>query len=193
MRMTCYGGRSASCAASAGCSQEVEMEERRPGTGVHVLDGPLVNGSSLPVSQVQVRPLGPRESVEALTPCDASELPREPVASDHIRAEASGRSPAGLEEPEAEAGELPDGSSDSLSETDWETTRYLAVETQLNLRYASSVVRQIIGEPFGAVAPAAGADVVVVTRWALAALRRRAWRDAVLTGLLITGLAAFVG
>jgi hypothetical protein len=169
------------------------MEERRPGTGVDELDGPLVNGNSLSVSQVQVRPPRPRESVEALTPCDASELPGEPVASDHIRAEASGRSPAGLEEPEAKAGELPDGSSDSLSETDWETTRYLAVETQRNLRYASSVVRQIIGEPFRAVAPAAGADVVVVTRWALAALRRRAWRDAVLTGLLITGLAAFVG
>jgi hypothetical protein len=168
------------------------MEEPRPGTGVEGPDGPLVNGSCLSVSQVQIRPPGPRESLEALTPGEASELPGEPAASDHIPAETSGRSPAGLEEPEAEAGELPDGSSDSLSETDWETTRYLAVETQLNLRYASFVVSQIIGEPFRAVAPAAGADVVVVTRWALAALRRRAKRDAVLTGLLITGLAAFV-
>jgi hypothetical protein len=35
--------------------------------------------------------------------------------------------------------------------------------------------------------------VVVVTRWALAALRRRAQRDAVLTCLLITGVAAALG
>jgi hypothetical protein len=87
---------------------------------------------------------------------------------------------------------MPDGFGDSLSETDWETTRYLAVSTQQDLRYARFVVSQIIGEPFRAVAPAAGADVVVVTRWALAALRRRAWRDAVLTGLLATGLVASV-
>src|SRR5438876_494970 len=62
----------------------------------------------------------------------------------------------------------------------------------MNLRYARFVVSQIIGEPFRAVAPAAGADVVVVTRWALAALRRRAWRDAALTGLLATGLVASI-
>ena len=80
----------------------------------------------------------------------------------------------------------------SHERTDWETTRYLAVATQLNLRYARFVVSQIIGEPFRAVAPAAGADVVVVTRWALAALRRRAWRDATLTGLLIIGAVASI-
>ena len=51
------------------------MEERRPGTGVDELDGPPVNGSSLSVSQVQIRPPGPRESLEALTPREASELP----------------------------------------------------------------------------------------------------------------------
>ena len=95
-------------------------------------------------------------------------------------------------EPAAQPGDVPGGSGDSLSETDWETTRYLAVSTQLNLRYARFVVSQIIGEPFRAVAPAAGADVVVVTRWALAALRRRAWRDAALTGLLATGLIASI-
>ena len=37
-----------------------------------------------------------------------------------------------------------EGSADSLSETDWETTRYLAVATQLNLRYARFVISQII-------------------------------------------------
>ncbi len=78
----------------------------------------------------------------------------------------------------------------SADEVGWETTRYLAAATQLNLRYARLVVRGIIGEPFRAVAPAAGADVVVVTRWALAALRRRAQRDAVLTCLLILGVVA---
>jgi hypothetical protein len=80
-----------------------------------------------------------------------------------------------------------------LAETDWETTRYLAAATQLDLGYARLVVRQIVGEPFCAVAPAAGADVVVVTRWALAALRRRAQRDAALTCLLIIGVAAAIG
>ena len=103
-----------------------------------------------------------------------------------------GEPPVELVEPAAQPGDVPDGSGDSLSETDWETTRYLAVSTQLNLRYARFVVSQIIGEPFRAVAPAAGADVVVVTRWALAALRRRAWRDAALTGLLATGLVASI-
>jgi len=77
--------------------------------------------------------------------------------------------------------------SDKSAEVDWETTRHLAAATQLDLRYARLVVRKIIGEPFRVVAPAAGADVVVVTRWALAALRRRAQRDAALTCLLIFG------
>jgi hypothetical protein len=71
---------------------------------------------------------------------------------------------------------------------DQETTRYLSAATQLDLRYARRVAGGIIGETFRAVAPAAGADVVIVTQWALAALRRRAYRDAVLTGLLILGV-----
>ena len=85
-------------------------------------------------------------------------------------------------------GELGPVSGESADEIDWESTRYLAAATQLDLRYARVVARGIIGEPFRTVAPAAGADVVVVTRWALAALRRRAWRDAMLTGLLILGV-----
>ena len=80
-----------------------------------------------------------------------------------------------------------------LGEVDWETTRYLAAAAQLDPSYARQVVRRIIGEPFRAVAPAAGADVVIVTRWALAALRRQARRDAVLACLLLLGIvAAFV-
>ena len=77
-------------------------------------------------------------------------------------------------------------------EVDWEATRYLSAATQLDPAYARQVVRRIIGEPFRAVAPAAGADVVAVTRWALAALQRQARRDAVLAGLLLLGIIAVV-
>ena len=157
------------------------MEERHPETGLGALDMPPVNGSSLSVSHVHLKPPEPREPPE---------LSEEPADADRRPVERSSEPPAELNKLAAKSSDLPDGSTDSLSETDWETTRYLAVATQLNLRYARFVVNQIIGEPFRAVAPAAGADVVVVTRWALAALRRRAWRDAVLTGLLITGVVA---
>ena len=101
--------------------------------------------------------------------------------------------PDGISGSAGEPGQLPDNHGDSLGETDWETTRYLAAATQLELKYARSVVSQIIGEPFCAVAPAAGADVVAVTRWALAALRRRAQRVVVLTCLLLAGVAVAVG
>ena len=77
-----------------------------------------------------------------------------------------------------------------LSEVDWETTRYLSAAAQLDPAYARQVVRRIIGEPFRAIAPAAGADVVTVTRWALATLRRQAKRDAVLACLLLLGIIA---
>ena len=166
------------------------MVERHPGTGLGELDGPSVNGSSLPVSQVQIRPPEPREPPEPVTPRVPPELPGEPAACDPASATTSGEPPAELKEPPAEGSDMLEGSADSLSETDWETTRYLAVATQLNLRYARFVISQIIGEQFRAVAPAAGADVVVVTRWALATLRRRAWRDAALTGLLATAFVA---
>src|SRR6267154_2741713 len=192
LRLKCHRVGSAVCGASAGCGQEVEMVELRPGAGLGELDGPSVNGNSLPVSQVQIKPPEPREPLESLTPREAPELSEERAASDRAAAGISSEPPVELLEPAAEPGDMPDGFGDSLSETDWETTRYLAVSTQQDLRYARFVVSQIIGEPFRAVAPAAGADVVVVTRWALAALRRRAWRDAVLTGLLATGLVASV-
>jgi len=168
------------------------MVEWRPGAGLGELAGPSVNGSSLPVSPVQVKPPEPREPLEPVTPRESPEWSEERAASNRAAAGISSEPPVELLEPAAEPGDMPDGFGDSLSETDWETTRYLAVSTQQDLRYARFVVSQIIGEPFRAVAPAAGADVVVVTRWALAALRRRAWRDAVLTGLLATGLVASV-
>jgi hypothetical protein len=118
----------------------------------------------------------------------------------HAPPDTDGESVGGGSEPPAELGHAadePGGPHDdlggSLAQTDWETTRYLAAATQLDLSYARFVVHQIVEKPFCAVAPAAGADVVVVTRWALAALRRRAWRDGVLTGLLILGVATALG
>ena len=156
------------------------MAERHPETGLGAQGAPWVNGGSLQVSQIRIMPGQPPELSEG------------PADADRESIETSSEPPAELNNLATEPSHLPDGSSESLSETDWETTRYLAVATQLNLRYARFVVSQIIGEPFRAVAPAAGADVVVVTRWALAALRRRAWRDATLTGLLIIGVVASI-
>lgn len=162
------------------------MTEGHPGAGLGDLGGPSMNGSSAPVIDNHVRPPEPREPSEPSIAHDSRQMTEEPVGADRAPAGTSSELPTEPGEPALEVSD----SADPLSETDWETTRYLAVETQLNLRYARFVVSQIIREPFRAVAPAAGADVVVVTRWALAALRRRAWRDAVLTGLLITGFAA---
>jgi hypothetical protein len=90
----------------------------------------------------------------------------------------------------AQPGPQDDLGPGDLGEVDWETTRYLSAAAQLDPVYARQVVRRIIGEPFRAVAPAAGADVVTVTRWALAALQRQARRDAVLAGLLLLGIVA---
>lgn len=105
----------------------------------------------------------------------------------------SGKPPGELGHLAEEPGGPHDDLGGSLAQTDWETTRYLAAATQLDLSYARFVVHQIVEKPFCAVAPAAGADVVVVTRWALAALRRRARRDGVLTALLILGVATALG
>jgi hypothetical protein len=77
---------------------------------------------------------------------------------------------------------------DSKSDHDKEATRYLSAATQLDLRYAEFVVRQVVGEPVRALAPAAGADSVIVARWALAALRRRMQRNVALTCVLTAGL-----
>ena len=119
------------------------MMEWRPGSGVGELAEPSVNGSSLPVSQVQIKPPEPREPMETLTPREAPELSEERAASDRATAGTSSEPPVELVEPAAQPGDVPDGSGDSLSETDWETTRYLAVSTQTNLRYARFVVTRL--------------------------------------------------
>ena len=71
----------------------------------------------------------------------------------------------------------------SRQDMDRETTRYLSAATQLDVIYAEAVVRKVINEPIRALAPAYGADVTVVTRWAVDSLLRRWRRD---LGLLLT-------
>ncbi len=72
-----------------------------------------------------------------------------------------------------------------------EATRFLAVNTQLDLGYAGTVKLRVIGEPFRALAPVYGADLTVIARWALRALRREFWRNVMLT-LLFAAWAALV-
>ncbi len=75
-----------------------------------------------------------------------------------------------------------------MHDDDRETTRYLSAATQISTDYARLVVSRIIHEPHRALAPAHGADVKVVTRWAINSLRRQIWRDALLTGTLFSGI-----
>ena len=73
-----------------------------------------------------------------------------------------------------------------------ETTRYLAAATQIDLGYARTVRRLIVSDPFHALAPVYGADPVVIARWALTALRRRFWRDAVLAMMFFAATGIFL-
>ena len=82
--------------------------------------------------------------------------------------------------------------TDSKSDVDREATRYLSAATQLDLKYARFVVRNVVDETLRGVGTSAGADVVVIARWALAAMRRRALRDASLTSGLALGIALTV-
>ena len=66
----------------------------------------------------------------------------------------------------------------SQHDNDRETTRYLSAATQINPDYARAVVARVVHEPYRALAPAHGADVTVVARWALDSIRRIARRDA---------------
>jgi len=77
----------------------------------------------------------------------------------------------------------------AMHNDDQETTRYLSAATQINIKYARSVVNGIVYEPFRALPPGHGADVTVVTRWALDSLRRRLRRDTALASVLFSGIA----
>jgi hypothetical protein len=156
------------------------MEERHSELDAGVSTVSSVNGHSSSVGWTRS------------TPGESHDLFQEPADASGASGGGS-ESLGGISESAGKPGNLPDDHGKSLDETDSETTRYLAAATQLDLRYARFVVRQIIGQPFRAVAPASGADIVAVTRWALAALRRRAQRDVVLTCLLAAGTAVAVG
>ena len=165
------------------------MDEEHTKLEPGAADTKLINGHSLPAREF--RP-APGESPDQCA--QSTNESHDQIADSAGQADESA---AAASEPTDEAPELAAESGltaqppgPSLDDIDWETTRYLAAATQLDLRYARRVVRWIIGEPFRAVAPAAGADVVVVTRWALAALRRRTLRDAALTCLLVILVAA---
>jgi hypothetical protein len=75
----------------------------------------------------------------------------------------------------------------SRQDLDRETTRYLSAATQLDVEYASTVVRKVISEPIRALAPAYGVDVAAVTRWAVDSLLRRWRRDMQLLLTLFLG------
>ncbi|MEU5425707.1 FHA domain-containing protein [Streptomyces olivoreticuli] len=68
-----------------------------------------------------------------------------------------------------------------------QTTRYLSAATQLDPEFRDLVIDRVIEEPYRALAPSYGVDLVVVTRWALSARRRLLVRDVVLVAdLLLT-------
>lgn len=63
---------------------------------------------------------------------------------------------------------------------DREATRYLAAATHVDVSYAETVVSGVMNASFRALAPTFGVDVPVVVKWALQALRTRAFRDRLL-------------
>jgi hypothetical protein len=75
---------------------------------------------------------------------------------------------------------------------DRETTRYLSARTQLFISYADYVVREIVNEPFRALAPAYGVDLAAVAKWAIGSLHRRRRRDLALSVILVAGLATLI-
>jgi hypothetical protein len=95
------------------------MAERHPETDLGAQGAPWINGGSLRVSQLRITPTGPSEPSEESADADREsiETSREPLAE--------------LNNLATESSHSPDEASESLSETDWETTRYLAVATQL--------------------------------------------------------------
>src|SRR5208282_1081766 len=106
--------------------------------------------------------------------------------SGHVRSSESSRSPGTAMAPDRE-----NLDHYSRGDVDDETTRYLAATAQVDIKYARSVRRRIIGEPFRALAPIYGADLAVVARWALSSLRRRYQRDVVLAVIFASAAALF--
>jgi hypothetical protein len=75
---------------------------------------------------------------------------------------------------------------------DREATRYLSAATQVDVSYAEAVVSEVMNEPFRALAPTFGVDVPVVAKWALQALRTRAFRDYLLAVIFLLVILSVV-
>jgi len=71
---------------------------------------------------------------------------------------------------------------------DREATRYLSAATQISVKYAESIVDNVVNERLRALAPTFGVDVPVVVKWAIKALRTRTVRDSLLTTILMLQL-----
>jgi hypothetical protein len=65
-----------------------------------------------------------------------------------------------------------------------ETTRYLCAAVHIDDKFCTHVVNEVVDQPYRAVCPSYGVDLVAVAKHALLAQRRRMLRDIVLTGLL---------
>jgi hypothetical protein len=75
---------------------------------------------------------------------------------------------------------------------DREATRYLSAATHVAVSYAETVVSEVMNEPFRALAPTFGVDVPVVAKWALRALRTRAFRDYFLGAVFLLAILSLV-
>ncbi len=112
----------------------VEVEEGRSEPDPGELGTSSVNGHVSPASRT------------SFTPGESRGLSQEPADVNGGSFGGFSEPPDGLTKPADEPGGPSDEFSDSLDETDWETTRYLAAATQLDLRYARFVVSQIVGD-----------------------------------------------
>ncbi len=74
-----------------------------------------------------------------------------------------------------------------------ETTRYLCAASHLDESFCQQVIREVVEQPYRALAPSYGVDVPTVAKHALAARRRRLIRDLALLAVLATVIGASLG
>ncbi|MFC8518262.1 FHA domain-containing protein [Streptomyces sp. NPDC057257] len=154
-----------------------------PGTPVRLQDGDRLRFGSLELTFHQPQPR-PQPQPQPQPQGDITDVT-------HLHSYRNRRSAHGdpdgppLPDPPPRHAPPPPTSDDARSAT----TRYLAAATQLDPGFADLVVGQVVDEPYRALAPVFGADLGVVTRWALSARRRRLARDLTLLGVLLTLLA----
>jgi hypothetical protein len=73
-----------------------------------------------------------------------------------------------------------------------ETTRLMSAAAYLEGTFAQEVIDQVVDERFRATQVPEGLDIVTVVRHCLAARRQKDVRDAVLAGLLVVTVIAYV-